>query len=190
MEQVEDGLFRGCRDVFVSHGFEHPGPVRGNRVQWVGSVDRSRDLFISVGPGRNAGVAVNAALNRVASASAGCGRVISGGFGKLQYHVMTRAQKGVKPYVYGEPIVVEGESTLIASSINVGHRAEGSRILHCHGGVVDAKGTQHGGHIILDNSVAGSAGLQIRLSMFSTVDFVVAPDEETTFELLQPVFQS
>ena len=171
-------------------GFTHPGPADEKRVLWVGTVEPCRDVIISVRPGQNVGASINAALNRIAEKAAGCGRVMSGGFSRVQYHVMTKAREGVKPYVYGTPIVINGESTVISSAINMGHRADASRILHCHGGFIDEMGSQHGGHIILDNSVAGGAGLQIRLALFGSVDFVVSLDEETTFELLQPVPQS
>lgn len=166
--------------------FKHPGPVEQSRILDVESNAHSRDICINVGAGQNIGAAVNAALDRF-DEKAGCGRIITGGFCRVQYHVMTRATEGVKPYVYGAPIVVEGESTLVTSSMNIGHLSDGARVLHCHGGFVDLNGRQHGGHIILDESVAGAAGLQIRLTLFAAVDFVASADDETTFNLLQPV---
>ncbi|NIE66856.1 hypothetical protein [Burkholderia sp. Ax-1719] len=181
LELQAEGRGAGAHSTFV-----HPGPATGLRVLKVESNAPSRDICITVGAEQNIGAVVNVALDRIGERG-GCGRITSGGFSRVQYHVMTRATEGVKPYVYGAPRLVDGESTLVVSSINIGHLSDGARILHCHGGFVDSSGHQHGGHIILTESVAGATGLQIRLTLFAAVDFVAGPDDETTFNLLAPV---
>ncbi|MFM0342356.1 PPC domain-containing DNA-binding protein [Paraburkholderia fungorum] len=100
---------------------------------------------------------------------------------------MTKATQGVKPFVYGAPIVCADECTLITAAITIGHRGDGTRILHCHGGFLDSSGNQHGGHIILDETVVADSPMIVRLCLFEQVDLVASPDHETTFDLLLPI---
>ncbi|WP_027802704.1 hypothetical protein [Paraburkholderia dilworthii] len=192
MEQVHVELRHENRaahhgDIFVPRDFKHPGQVARERIVEARSSQETREILVYVPSGQNVGEAIERVLEKQAPQGSGCGQIPSGGFSEAQYHVMTKARTGIKPYVYGPPVVVYGQSTLITSSINVGRLANDSRILHCHGGFVDECGVQHGGHIILSKCVASSAGLTVRLSMFADVNLVVSADIETTFELLQPV---
>ena len=190
MEQIDVELHHehGVADALCR--FKHPGPVASERIVEARSGQESQEILVYVPSGHNVGEAVDVVLDKHSRDGSGCGHIASGGFSEVQYHVMTRAQTGIKPYIYGNPIIVYGHSTLITSSINVGRLANGSRILHCHGGFVDARGRQHGGHIILSKCVAGSAGLTIRLCMFADVNLIVSADVETTFDLLQPEVQA
>jgi hypothetical protein len=168
-----------------NRAFAHPGRALAPRIVDAVTRRRTREWRIALPPGANLGATLHALLDGE-PAHAGCGRIDGGVCSQIQYHVMTHAAHGPKPYVYGPPIVCRGENTLIGASFNIGRRADGSRILHCHGGFVDAHGTQHGGHLILEQTLAGSDGVQLRVCLFDGVELVVAPDTETTFDLLQP----
>ncbi|PLZ01274.1 hypothetical protein CY652_17185 [Burkholderia sp. WAC0059] len=165
--------------------FAHPGRAAAPRILDAVTPGRTRELRIALPPGANVGAALHALLDGWPP-YAGCGRLVGGAFSQVQYHVMVHAAQGVKPYVYGPPIVCAGESTLIGAAINVGHRADGSRILHAHGGFVDEHGLQHGGHLALEQTIAAGDGVRVHLCLFDGVDLVVSPDAETTFDLLQP----
>jgi hypothetical protein len=165
--------------------FTHPGTPSDPRIIDVTTTTGMRDLRISLPALTNVG----SALHRVLDAyprSGGCGRIVYGLCSTIHYHVMTKATQGVKPFVYGAPIVCDGESTLITAAITIGHRSDGTRILHCHGGFLDSSGNQHGGHIILDETVVADSPMIVRLCLFEQVDLVSSPDIETTFDLLLP----
>ncbi|ANB75298.1 hypothetical protein AYM40_23195 [Paraburkholderia phytofirmans OLGA172] len=178
-EQVSESRARAKR-------FTHPGTACAPRVVDVTTTTGTRDLRISL----PALASVGPALHRVLDAypnSGGCGRIVYGLCGTIQYHVMTKATQGVKPFVYGAPILCALECTLITAAITIGHRGDGKRILHCHGGFLDSSGTQHGGHIILDETVVAGSPMIVRLCLFEQVDLVASPDHETTFDLLLPI---
>ncbi|WP_233858525.1 hypothetical protein [Paraburkholderia sp. HD33-4] len=187
---VPDALASRARRLdegdFSTQPFVHPGQVTSPRLVDVTSGQITEELRVAVPPGANVGRALHRVLDDLGP-RAGCGRIVGGICQRIQYHVMIRAAAGVKPYVYGSPIVVDGQSMLISAAITVGHKDDGARILHCHGGFTDENGKAHGGHIILDETVAGGDGLVVRLCLFDGVDFVVTPDTETTFDLLKPV---
>jgi hypothetical protein len=167
----------------------HPGAAQAPRVLDATTTRSTRELGLTLPAGMRVGPALRALLDRW-GAQSGCGRIVGGACARIQYHVMARATDGSRPYVYGAPIVCTGDSTLISAAITIGRRADGSRILHCHGGFVDAHGRQHGGHVILDETLVGGEGLRVRMCLFDGVDFVVSPDTETHFDLLQPVGRS
>jgi hypothetical protein len=165
---------------------QHPGRAEMPRVLGVTTGKRTHEFRIVL-PGSTC---VGAALRRLLDgwrAGAGCGRIVAGACAQVQYHVMMHAAHGARPYVYSPPIVCNGNNTLIGAAITLGRRQDGTRILHCHGGFVDAQGRHHGGHVILDETFTAAAGLQIRLCLFDGIDLVASPDAETTFDLLQPV---
>jgi hypothetical protein len=165
---------------------KHPGRAETPRVLDASTSERTREFRIAL-PG---GTRVGAALRRLLDgwhADAGCGRIAAGACARVQYHVMMHAAHGLRPYVYGPPIVCTGESTLIGAAITIGRRQDGTHILHCHGGFVDEQGQHHGGHVILDETFAAAAGLHIRLCLFKGIGLVVSSDAETAFDLLQPV---
>lgn len=165
---------------------KHPGRAEMPRVLDASTSERTREFRIVL-PG---GTRVGAVLRRLLDgwhADAGCGRIVAGACAQVQYHVMMHAAHSLRPYVYGPPIVCNGESTLIGAAITIGRRQDGTHILHCHGGFVDEHGWHHGGHVILDETFAAAAGLQIRLCLFEGIELVVSSDAETAFDLLQPV---
>lgn len=165
--------------------FTHPGTACAPRVVDVTTTTGMRDLRISL----PALASVGPTLHRILDAypqSGGCGRIVYGLFSTIQYHVMTKATQGVKPFVYGAPIVCADECTLITAAITIGHRGDGKRILHCHGGFLDSSGNQHGGHILLDETVVADSPMIVRLCLFEQVDLVASTDHETTFDLLLP----
>jgi hypothetical protein len=164
----------------------HPGYAQTPRVLDAATTNRTREFNLTLPAGTRAGPALRALLDSW-QAGAGCGRIVAGACAQVQYHVMMHATHGSRPYIYGPPIVCDGECTLIGAAITIGRRADGARILHCHGGFVDAQGRHHGGHVILDETIAAAAGLHIRLCLFDGIDLVVSPDAETDFDLLQPV---
>jgi hypothetical protein len=164
----------------------HPGQPETPRVLDAATTNRTREFNLALPGGTRVGPALRALLDSW-QAGAGCGRIVAGSCAQVQYHVMTHASHGPRPYIYGPPIVCDSECTLIGAAITIGHRADGARILHCHGGFVDAEGRHHGGHVILDETIASHAGLHIRLCLFDGIDLVVSPDAETAFDLLQPV---
>ncbi|RAR48835.1 hypothetical protein C7401_14818 [Paraburkholderia unamae] len=164
----------------------HPGRAQAPRVLDATTGNRTREFNVILPGGTRVGAALRGLLDGW-GAGAGCGRIVAGACARVQYHVMTHATEGPRPYVYGPPIVTSGENTLIGAAITIGRREDGVRILHCHGGFVDAQGRHHGGHVILDETFAAATGLHIRLCLFDGIDLVVSPDAETTFDLLQPV---
>jgi hypothetical protein len=149
----------------------------------------TREFNIRLPAGTHVGPALRHLLDGW-RAGAGCGRIVGGTCATVRYHMMEHATEGSRPYVYGPPVACNGESTVIGAAITIGHRADGTRILHCHGGFVDAHGGHHGGHVILDETVASGDGLRVRLCVFDDIDLVVSPDAETHFDLLQPVCHS
>lgn len=169
--------------------FVHPGTAGAPRVLDAATQALTREFSVTLPAGTRVGPALRRLLDGW-HAGAGCGRIVGGTCAKIQYHVMEHATEGSRPYVYGPPIACNGESTVIGAAITVGHRADGTRILHCHGGFVDADGEHHGGHVILDETVVSGGGLQVRLCVFDDIDLVVSPDAETHFDLLQPVRRS
>lgn len=171
---------------FGNQTFTHPGQITLPRMIDVAPGHVSEEIRVSVPGGANVGLAINRVLDNY-GLPAGCGRIVGGVCERVQYHVIVHATEGVKPYVYGEPIVLSGQSMLIGATITIGRKDDSSRVLHCHGGFVDENGKAHGGHIILDGTVAGRDGLAVRLCIFDGVDMVVMPDPETTFDLLKPV---
>lgn len=182
-----DGLAAKARGSHpASLAFVHPGPADAPRVLDAATPRRTRELNVVLPAGARVGAALRALLDGW-HAGAGCGRIVGGSCAQVQYHVMTHAVEGPRPYVYGPPIVCGGENTLIGAAITIGRREDGARILHCHGGFVDAAGRHHGGHLILDETFTGGEGLHVRLCLFDGIDLVVSPDAETTFDLLQPV---
>jgi hypothetical protein len=164
----------------------HPGRAETPRVLDAATTNRTREFSLTLPGGTRVGAALRALLDGW-QAGAGCGRIVAGACAQVQYHVMMHATQGPRPYVYGPPIVCNGECTLVGAAITLGRRTDGARILHCHGGFVDAKGRHHGGHVILDETIAAQAGLHLRLCLFDGIDLVVSPDAETAFDLLQPV---
>jgi hypothetical protein len=167
----------------------HPGRAESPRVLDVATSHGTRELSIALPAGARVGATLRALLDGW-NAQSGCGRIMGGSCAQIQYHVMARATQGPRPYIYGPPIVCDGENTLIGAAITIGKRADGTRILHCHGGFVDSHGRQHGGHLILDETFVAGAGLHLHLCLFDGIDLVVSPDAETTFDLLQPVIRS
>lgn len=171
---------------FAASRFTHPGSVSWPRIVEVTTLAGTRDIRISLPPGSRVGAGLHQVLDALPNAG-GCGRIVDGMCSTIHYHVITQAARGAKPYVYGAPIVCGGTCTLISAAITIGHRADGQRILHCHGGFVDERGTQHGGHIVLDETVVAGDAMIVRLCLFDDVDLVVSPDQETAFDLLLPV---
>jgi hypothetical protein len=171
--------------TFAPH-VTHPGRAVTPRVLDAATGNRTREFSVTLPAGTRVGPALRALLDGW-HAGAGCGRIVAGACAQVHYHVMTHATQGPRPYVYGPPIVCNGENALISAAITIGRRADGARILHCHGGFVDAQGQHHGGHLILDETIAAGTGLQIRLCLFDGIDLVVSPDAETAFDLLQPL---
>ncbi|WP_156967083.1 PPC domain-containing DNA-binding protein [Paraburkholderia ferrariae] len=167
----------------------HPGRAESPRVLAAETPQRTREISVALPAGTRVGAALRALLDTW-HAQAACGRIVGGTCAHIQYHVMARATQGLRPYVYGAPIVCDGENTLIGAAVTIGRREDGTRILHCHGGFVDAQGRQHGGHLILDETWVAGDGLHLRLCLIDGVDLVVSPDAETTFDLLQPVRRS
>jgi hypothetical protein len=165
----------------------HPGPALAPRVVDVLTPGRAHELRMTLPPGVNVGAALHALLGNWPP-SAGCGRIAGGVCSRIQYHVMGDIKPGPKPYGYGPPITCCGASTLVTATLPIGHhRADGSRILHCHGGFVDQHGTRHGGHLVLEQTIAAGDGVCVHLSLFKGVDLITTTDAETAFDLLQPV---
>ncbi len=161
----------------------HPGAARAPRI--VEATSRgAREFAIALPDGANVGETLVALLDRMNAAS-GCARIVSGECRRLQYHTMIRADAGERPYVYGPPIVV-GPATLIDATLTIGRREDGARVLHCHGGFVDPLGAQHGGHVVLERTIAGARGLRAHLCLIDDIDIVATPDDETAFSLLEP----
>lgn len=169
--------------------FAHPGIAQSPRVLDAATRNLTREFNLTLPAGARVGPALRRLLDGW-HADAGCGRIVGGSCATIQYHVMEQAAEGSRPYVYGPPIACSGESTVIGAAITIGRRNDGTRILHCHGGFVDADGEHHGGHVILDETVASGDGLHVRLCVFDGIDLVVSPDAETHFDLLQPVRRS
>ncbi|HKT96530.1 MAG TPA: hypothetical protein VJS30_08355 [Paraburkholderia sp.] len=172
--------------ALVTPPFVHPGHAEAPRVLDAATLNRTREFNLTLPAGTRVGAALRALLDDL-GAGAGCGRIAGGTCAQVQYHVITRAADGPRPYVYGAPIVCRGESTLIGAAITIGRRADGARILHCHGGFVDAHGQHHGGHVNLDETLASGRGLRVRLCLFEGIQLVVSSDAETAYDLLQPV---
>jgi hypothetical protein len=147
---------------------------------------RTRELRMTLPPGVNVGAALHALLDSWPR-GAGCGRIVGGVCSRIQYHVMGNIKHGPKPYGYGPPITCCGKSTLVTATLTIGHHANGSCILHCHGGFVDQRGVRHGGHLVLEQTIAAGDGICMHLSLFEGVDFMTTTDAETAFDLLQPV---
>lgn len=166
--------------------FAHPGRAEEPRVLDVESSEHTRELNVTLPRGTRVGGALRGLLDRW-SASAGCARIMAGACSRIRYHVVIGATQGPRPHVYGPPIEYCGPGTLVGATITIGRGRDGVRILHCHGGFIDAQGQQRGGHVNLDETIAGDAGLQLRLCLFGGIDIVVSHDTETAYDLLQPI---
>jgi hypothetical protein len=176
--------------------FEQQGEVRhfihGGISQQPRRLDceaaQGEELRIVLAPGTNVGKTLVDVLDGRRYASA-VGRLLSGGASHLAYHRMVVTTSEQKPYDYGAPVVLDGYITFVSGAITVGRSPEGKPLLHCHAGFIDREGGQHGGHLVLDRIIVGSEPLVIRLCLFNQVAYQVEPDDETHFNLLQPVLQ-
>jgi hypothetical protein len=168
--------------------FIHPGAPTYPRIAEIESTAPPWELRIVIPAGTNVGTALRRAL-AISGAASGCGRIAGGTLSSLAYHVIVKARDGQKPFVYGAPIECHGDLTLVAATITLGRTVDGTQIIHCHGGFIDLDGRQHGGHVVLDRSVAGAHGLVLRLCLFAQTEFVLRTDHETTFDLLSPMLK-
>lgn len=168
----------------LARTFCHPGPAAYPRVL-AAEVRKTRELRVAIPAGANAG----AALRELAAAHAiesGCGRIVCGSARALQYHVVIKASGGEKPYIYGEPCIDAGETTLVNGTFTLGTDRNGLLALHCHAAFVGSDGRLHGGHLILDRLTVGRAPLVVRISVFDGGGFVHALDDETRYTLFAP----
>lgn len=65
--------------------------------------------------------------------------------------------------------------------------AQRSGCARISGGMIDARGTHHGGHLDLQRTVVGHEPMRVRVCLFDEVERVVSHDPETTYGLLQPM---
>lgn len=167
--------------------FVHPEPPTSPRIAQVLTHHSTHELLITLPPGANFATALHRTLDGFTQRS-GCARISGGGVcAHVEYHVIIRAAHAGPPYVYGPPIVCDGDVTLVDATITIGRCEDGSRVLHCHGGMIDARGRHHGGHLDLQRTVVGHEPMRVRVCLFDEVELVVSHDPETTYDLLQPI---
>ena len=187
--QARDPLSQSAFPAGGTRPFAHPGMAQAPRVSSVSTQKRTREFNVTLPAGVRIGPALRALLDDW-HAGAGCGRIVDGTCTRIQYHLIEPSKADPRPYVYGAPVVCDGTNTMIGAAITIGNGGDGKRILHCHGGFIDADGASHGGHFNLDETLVGGDGLRLRLSLFEGVALTVSHDSETAYDLLQPVYQS
>jgi hypothetical protein len=167
--------------------FTHPGTPTLPRLISV-ETPTTRDVLLRLAPGCNVGQVLSRYVD-TQNIWSGCGRVLSGGTRRLQYHVIIQAEKGNKPYVYGGPITIDMPATWVAATLTIGRSVDGAPLLHCHGGF--AVGNESlGGHFALNDTIVGDEGMTVALTIFDGVDMVVTDDSETNYAILSPRLRS
>lgn len=167
--------------------FKHAGPARLPRLLDC-EVACSQELRVELASGSQVAESLLAVLERCRYQSA-VGRVLWGSACALAYHRMVTTSDSQRPYDYGKPVELTGPVTFISGALTVGRDATGAPLLHCHAGMLDSLGQQHGGHLVLQRVVVGSEPLVLRLCLFEHVAYQVQPDTETHFNLLHPVIK-
>lgn len=165
--------------------FYHAGPAQQPRLLDC-EVACSQELRVELAPGSQVGESLLAMLAHYNYQSA-VGRVLWGSARTVAYHRMVTTADRQRPYDYGKPVVLQGHVTFISGALTVGRDASGAPLLHCHAGMLDSLGQQHGGHLVLQQVVVGGEPLVLRLCLFEQVAYQVQPDTETQFNLLHPV---
>lgn len=94
--------------------------------------------------------------------------------------------KGEIAAVYRAPIEFDGGATILAGNGTVGHKADGSPLIHCHAVLIDRLGHAFAGHLPTDLCVVGAKGVRARVLVPADGGFVVRPDAETRVSLLAP----
>ncbi len=164
--------------------FHHPGLAAHPRVL-AALVRQPSEIRVEIPSGRCAGVELRALATRYAFAGA-TGRISSGTASALQYHLVTQAMQGERPYVYGAPMLETGEVALLHGSITIGRNHSGGVELHCHGAFVSTDGRLHGGHFDLDRLEVGQESLILHLCTSEDVGFAKYDDAETRYTLFGP----
>jgi predicted DNA-binding protein with PD1-like motif len=94
--------------------------------------------------------------------------------------------KGEIAAVYRAPIEFEGGATVLAGNGTLGHKPDGSPLIHCHAVLIDRLGHAFAGHLPTDLCVVGPKGVRAGVLVPAGAGFAVRPDEETRVSLLAP----
>ncbi len=94
--------------------------------------------------------------------------------------------KGEIAAVYRAPIEFEGGATILAGNGTIGHKADGSPLIHCHAVLIDRLGHAFAGHLPTEICIVGAKGVRARILVPADAGFVVRPDAETRVSLLAP----
>ncbi|WP_395943879.1 PCC domain-containing protein [Brevundimonas sp.] len=164
----------------------HPGASRFGRVLTAVG-EHSRQSLGSIHEGETIQVGVErlfAALGEVA----GGFRLIGGRLDQAFYHVAKPRDDSPRAVEYGAPIQIEGGAAVVAASGSFGPSLSGKPLLHLHGALADDQGRGHGGHLNVEQCVAGPGGVRVHLMTGS--GFRQAADPETRFSTFFPVSES
>ena len=162
----------------------HPGPIAPRR--FTAHVADTADYFrLWLAPGK---VLYDAILEVFTGRGLDHATVhlYDGDLAKAAYMVAPPDPSGEVVVAYSDPRVLPGSARLVTANADLGRKANGQAILHCHGALRDAQGRLHGGHIPTDLCVIGDGGVRGWAVVSHDGGFVVRNDEETRFPVLSP----
>jgi predicted DNA-binding protein with PD1-like motif len=164
----------------------HPGASRFGRVLTAAG-DQSRQSLGFIREGETIQVGVERLFAALGESFGGF-RLIGGRLSEAYYHVATPRADSDRAVEYGAPIHIEGGADVVASSGSFGPSLSGKPLLHLHGALADDQGRGHGGHLNVEQCVAGPGGIRVHLMTGS--GFRQAADPETRFSTFFPVSES
>ena len=162
----------------------HPGPIAARR--FTAHVAEVTDYFrLWLAPGKSLFDAILDLFTERGFNHATL-HLYDGDLAKAAYMVAPPDPSGELVVAYSDPQELAGGARLITANADLGRKANGQPILHCHGALRDGKGRLHGGHIPTDICIIGDGGVRGWAVVPHDEGFVVKNDDETRFPVLSP----
>lgn len=162
---------------------EHPGPVHRERA-WHVAVSMMQTRRITVQAGHDIFRTVHAMLDDLGATGGSFvlvagnvahGRIMTGGAGS-----------GDMPMAFYGPHDLNAPLAIVAGAGGSGIDENGMRFSHCHAVFDDSAGRRVGGHLLLDETIAGADGIVLDLHPFCGGRFARRLDSETRFTVFYP----
>jgi len=172
--------------VIATRRVLHPGHARAERVATAAS-PRAQRALTWLGEGETLKAALVGAFTAL-GVRAGAFHLLGGRLAVAAYHTAVPTEASARAVEYGTPIEIPGGADILRATGSFGDDLEGAPLVHVHGGLSDADGRTHGGHMNPDLCVIGAGG--VRAILMASVGFRQVVDRETHFSLFFPTSET
>ena len=162
----------------------HPGPPAPERFT-AHATERAQQYRLWLPPGKTLFQTIVDTFNELGHDHATI-QMFDGDLSEAYFQMAPPDPSGKLIVAYGTPTLLPGGARIVMSNADLGKKADGQPILHCHASLLDVNGKLYGGHIPTDLCVIGEGGVFVWALVPDDGGFVVRSDDETLFPLLSP----